>query len=389
MSRYRPSGYGSSGYGPSGYGSSGYGPSGYGSSGLGGLTRYIPDFFQERFGPGRQTANPVPFSVFSPRGSATSGWFPSWSGTPTTPSRTSGLISSTGSSSTMDKIKMVAAYFFAIILVALVILIFIDRVITPIFILHPGDPGLIPVPWTDDGVIFWKDGSRQIQNNELPIKHLFSNYSLFVDIFIQNPMQFSTYPRILFSRGKELASGKPVGDNLLSVLTNYNLTVALLPDTTDLLVSVLNKNNNMENAIIPNISVQEPFRLGIVVMDQALEVYINGHLMKTRSFEAPPKDVKGDIYPAAGTDANIAKFRNLKIWSRILQTPEMRSAKPDLTAADEFGAGPIPGSSTCATTSDGSSDGSSNTTSWSFSNFSSQLGKISSSISAQYENLRS
>jgi len=349
----------------------------YSPYGQQGYTRYVPDFVRNLATRARQ-AMPI-YPGRSPYQNPASTGLSSLFGLSGTPIPQRGYLgmtpsSPTGSSSTMDKIKMIGVYFLAILLVALVILIFIDRVITPIFILHPGDPGLIPVPWSDDGVVFWKEGSRQIPNNELPIKHLSSNYSLFMDIFIQNPMQFSTYPRILFSRGKELLPGKPSGNTLLSVLSNYNLTVALLPDTTDLLVSVLNKNNNMENVIIPNISIQEPFRLGIVVMDSALEVYINGHLMKTRTFEAPPKDVKGDIYPAAGTDANIAKFRTLKIWSRVLQTPEIRSAKPDLTDASQFGAGPIPGSSTCATTSE--------TPSWSLSNLSSQVGQIKSSLSS-------
>jgi hypothetical protein len=52
-------------------------------------------------------------------------------------------------------------------------------------------------------------------------------------------------------------------------------------------------------------SEQNPAYLKLVVMEQALEVYINGHLMKTRMFSAPPKDVKGDIYPSTGTEINV------------------------------------------------------------------------------------
>jgi hypothetical protein len=121
---------------------------------------------------------------------------------------------------------------------------------------------------------------------------------------------------------------------------------ALLPDTNDLIVSVLNKDNNMENVVIPNIPIQEPFRLGIVLMDKALEVYINGHLMKTRTFTAPPMDVLGDIYPATGIESNMALVRNLKIWPRIVTSAEIRYASPSLSTEKEFGAGPMPSSST-------------------------------------------
>ena len=104
----------------------------------------------------------------------------------------------------------------------------------------------------------------------------------------------------------------------------------------------------MENVIVSNIPVQEPFRLGIIVMDQALEVYMNGHLLKTRAFSSPPKSVVGDIYPAAGIEANIVKIRNLKLWSRILTTSEVRESTPALTSAKDFGAGPMPSSTSCA-----------------------------------------
>ena len=177
----------------------------------------------------------------------------------------------------------------------------------------------------------------------------FFDYSFIVDIFIENPIYFTNQPRILFSRGGMPfdASGSTATDRttLLSVLTYYNIVVALLPDTTDMIVSVLNQNHIMENIIIPNITVQKPFRLGVVIMDKAFEVYIDGRLMKTRSYGAPLLDVRGDI--VAGS-TNVAKLRTLKIWDRALIAPEIREAKPPLTKAATFGADPIPGSSTCA-----------------------------------------
>lgn len=248
---------------------------------------------------------------------------------------------------TPSPFKRVLAYGLAILLVIFVILLFVHFFIRPIFQMHPGGPGIIPVPGGDDGVLFWNKGtSGQIQNKDLPIADLYFNYSLQMDMFIQNPVQFSKHVRILFSRGatqRQSASG----DSILGVLDNYNVVAGLLPDTSDLIVSVLNKDNNMENVIIPNVPVQEPFRLHIVVMEQALEVYLNGHLMKTRSFDAPPKHVTGDIYPAMNVEANIAKIRNLKIWSRIITTGEVRESKPSLLSAKDFDATPMPSSTSC------------------------------------------
>jgi hypothetical protein len=240
---------------------------------------------------------------------------------------------------TKSNFARIIAYVLAIIIVIFVILLFINFFITPIFRLKPGGPGIIPIPGFDDGKLFWNTtNSGMIQNKDLPIVSQSFDYTVGLDIFIENPLQFSIAPRVFFSRGG-IAKQKPSGDTLLSVLDNYNLSAALLPDTSDMIVSVLNVNNNMENIIISNIPVQQPFRLTMVVMQQALEVYINGNLMKTRMFSAPPKSVLGDIYPSTGIEINVTKVRNLKIWSRILTIGEIKFSTPSLSTVKEFGAG--------------------------------------------------
>ncbi len=243
----------------------------------------------------------------------------------------------------------IAVYVLAIVVVLFVILLFVHFFITPVFQTHPGAPGIIPVPGWDDGVLYWEyTNPSQILNKDLPIHSQYFGYSLFMDMFIENPMQFSKQPRILFSRGGNRIN-PPTGDTVLGVMNQYNLVVGLLPDTNDMIVSVLNKDHNMENVIVPNVPIQEPFRLGIILMEQALEVYVNGRLIKTRTFSATPMDVKGDIYPATGVEANIAKIRNLKIWSRLLTTTELREADPSLSSMNDFGGTrPIPTSTTCS-----------------------------------------
>jgi hypothetical protein len=257
---------------------------------------------------------------------------------------TNGLIGGIGGSG----IKRIIAYLLAIVVVIFVILLFVHFFIKPVFQLRPGAPGVIPVPGGDDGKLFWnKTSAGRILDKDLPISQQYYGYTINLDIFIQNPLQFSNSPRILFSRGAEFKQ-QPSGDTLLSVLSNYNIVVALLPDVNDIIVSVLNKDNNMENVIIQNAAVQEPFRLGMVVMENALEVYLNGHLVKTKTFTSPLKDVKGDIYPATGAEANIAKLRNLKIWPRLLTTSEIRYASPSLSSAKDFNASPMATSSMCS-----------------------------------------
>lgn len=241
----------------------------------------------------------------------------------------------------------IAAYLFAIVFVIILISLFI----TPIIKLRPGDPGLIYIPLREDGVLFWEKGkANDIENKELPISELTYDYSLFVDVFIQDPNTFSRNIRMILSRGADYKPTPPSSTIPTELLQNYNLMVGLMPDTNDMIVSVLNKDSNSENVMIHNIPIQEPFRLGIVLMQNTLEVYINGKLMKTRTFVSPPKDIKGDMAGGIGKDVMIAKLRNLKVWPRILKTSELRDSPPRLSTREEMSPSDAPATSngTCA-----------------------------------------
>lgn len=228
----------------------------------------------------------------------------------------------------------IGAYLFSIVFVILAISFFI----TPIIKLRPGDPGLIYLPLKDDGVLFWPKGKdNEIDNKLLPISEVSYNYSLMMDVLIQDPNAFSRNIRLIFARAPTYQSTTPTSSTIpTELLSNYNLMVGLMPDTNDMIVSVLNKDSNSENAIIQNIPIQEVFRLGIVVMENTLEVYINGHLVKTRSYLSPPKAITGSITGGAGKDITVAKLRNLKIWNRVLRTAEIRESPPRISTYEEM-----------------------------------------------------
>jgi len=260
-------------------------------------------------------------------------------------------ISNNSSSKMWEYTKQGLAYLFGIAIIIFIIMLFIHFFITPIFSSQPGAPGIVTLPGLDKGVLFWNKSSPEvILNSVLPIQNMEYGYSFIMDIFIINPhVHFSTHPRILFRRGGTLKQ-TPTGDTLAGMIEDYNIVGALLPDTNDLIVSVLNTSNHSESALIPNIPVQEPFRLGVVFMNQALEVYVNGHLMKTRTFSAPPKSVKGDFYPLSGAEIPLAKLQNFKVWPSILSSPEIRYAKPDMPSATEMGSA-MAQTSICSTSS--------------------------------------
>ena len=246
-----------------------------------------------------------------------------------------------------NNIGRIVAYLLSIIIILLVILLFVHFFITPIFKFNPGGSGIISVPGYDDGKLFWTTTTTgPILNTDLPIANQTYGYTINLDVFIENPLQFSTTPRIFFSRGA-IKKDTSSENTLLGILSNYNLVAALLPDTNDIIVSVLNKDHIMENVIVSNAPIQQPFRLTMVVMEQALEVYINGKLIKTRKFSAPPNDIKGDISAASGVELNAIKVHNLKIWQRLLTVSEIREATPTLSTPKDFGAGPMATSTNC------------------------------------------
>jgi hypothetical protein len=277
-----------------------------------------------------------------------SGFF---SGTSSSSSNSSSSWFSSSSNSTISSVGQVTTYVLAALVIMLFILIIVHFFITPIFQLRPGGPGMIPVPGGDDGVVFWNKGNHpQILEDQLPIKGNSWGYSLILDMFIQNPLQFSDKYRILFSRGAVRKTSPTGSDTFLGMLDEYNLVVALKPDTNDLVVSVLSGSSttkNEENVVISNVPVQKSFRLGIVVMENALEVYLNGHLVKTRKYDYNIQSVVGPIDAASPQESNIAMYPLLKIWNRILTTSEMRYAKPDLDAIAPLGALSMPSSSSC------------------------------------------
>jgi hypothetical protein len=197
-------------------------------------------------------------------------------------------------------------------------------------------PGIKRVT-VSDGDSYWNAGSTPIlKNEELSIREKAYDYSFTIDIFIQNPMQFSKQNRMLFQRGND-----PNG-------TSFNFRVALKPDVNDLIVSVQTTNQSKtENILIPNIPVQEPFRLGVILSQYYFEAYLNGKLIKTKAFQNAMMDIKGNIYPM-GTE-NIATLRNLTIWPRILSTAELNTVALSLPSASTFHPQPIPPTPNCPT----------------------------------------
>jgi hypothetical protein len=247
-------------------------------------------------------------------------------------------------------------YFLAIAITILVILIFVHFLITPIFNLQPGGPGYITIPGFDDGKLYWTYNTTDLPNNNLPIVSTSKNYSFICDILIKDPASFSNKPRIIFTRSNTPISTSGSGNIIKNYLSNYNFAIALSADTNDIIVSILDSSNNEKSITIPNPPSRKIFRLGVIVADKLLEVYINGKLLRALSLYNSPKDVIEGIKAPTSDISSIVTVKNLKIWNRILTPTEIREAKPELISDGiELSLPNITSSSICTSTSSESS----------------------------------
>jgi hypothetical protein len=238
------------------------------------------------------------------------------------------LYGATGRAGRFSWTSMIG-YLASIITMILVILLMVHYFIRPVFQFNPGGPGFIPVPGMNDGQAYWPPGSvlNPIKTTETSIGLKNYNFSVALDILIKNPQTLGTTNRVFFSKGSNspeptTGKGKTLSDSIL--------TVALLPTTTDMVVTLLNSDNNEEPLVISNVPVLTPFRLGIIVMDTVMEVYINGKLLKTRKLASSAKEGGEFFYPPQGQMASTVRINNLILWDKAITAPEMRYATPAL-----------------------------------------------------------
>ena len=245
--------------------------------------------------------------------------------------------------------KAIVGYVLSVSVILLMILLLVHYFVRPIFQLSPGGPGFIPVPGLNDSELFWKPGvvASPIKDIQTRIAGQVTNWTFTLDITILNPLTFSDRNRPIFMRGSTLEPEPGMKGKSLDVLNLTNITVALKPDTTDLVIILMNSHNNEEPIIIPNVPVQTPFRLGVVIMDMAMEAYINGRLIKTRTLDASPRQSTGDFIPPQGSMTDLARVNNLQLWNRVLSPSEIRYSKPALETAKSTDINLIPSVTVC------------------------------------------
>jgi hypothetical protein len=253
------------------------------------------------------------------------------------------------------KSTVLSVVFRAILIILLValILVLIHFLVYPIFKMNGDEPGFIPVPSVaGDDKLFWrtKTDVAPLAAADTPLGSTNSatNYSLTVDIQIDDAHNYTGAPRIIFYKGDNIVPiprGREPQATIASMITNPSLVFALTRDTNDLQISVITQEGNTEGILLYNVPMRKAFRIGIILSNKTLEVYTNGMLSRTRSLTSPPKSIQGKFWPSPTTGVQL---RNLHIWPTTIMPVEMRTALPALSTSN-FDVTSLQETSSCAT----------------------------------------
>ena len=227
-------------------------------------------------------------------------------------------------------------YFIMLTIIILFVLVLVHFLVYPVFKTTPGGNGFIPIPGSDDAQVFWKvpQDIRAITDIDSRLGSITNNWSYLLDIQVDNPTANTNTPRILFTRGNAINPFSEVytdGDTILRIAPSFNTIVYLDRMTNDLNIAIqttsgTNTQTMLESITIPNIPVRKAIRLGVVVGNRVLEVYVNGYLVRSKAFTNPVKAVVGDLQPPSDAIlSNTARVRNLRVWRRPLTPAEFRS----------------------------------------------------------------
>jgi hypothetical protein len=226
-------------------------------------------------------------------------------------------------------------YFIGLTIIVLLLLVLINYTITPIFRTRPGGKGVIPLPGTDDSSLFWKNINAVdvLPDNTTPINSKFQLYSFLLDIQVDDPAAGPIITRVLFSRGGVITVPEQPyssSDTILVVNPSFNTIIYLDHLTNDLHVALqtlqtvgTTSQTLVESITVPNMPVRKAIRLGVMVGDRVLEVYINGYLVRSKTFTNPVRAITGDIQPPY--IKSVARVANLRIWNRPLSPSEFRA----------------------------------------------------------------
>jgi hypothetical protein len=240
----------------------------------------------------------------------------------------------------------------AILSMVLIVGIFLTLIhffVTPIFKFRPGQKGIIPINVTPDSTSYWTDTSSTtvptpILMKDSAIANSAAEYSMTLDVFMNNPTQFAQNKgyRPIFVRSAKSEYVLPTDPTIENAQTffqqfaqAYNLAIFFDKDTNDLIVSTMTVNNDQINVRVENVPTRQPFRIGVVLGNTVMDVYINGRLYRSVIYNSMPVFLATPII--LGPDprlGSMVQVRLLQLWPRPLTPGELRDMIPPLSKFD-------------------------------------------------------
>lgn len=213
---------------------------------------------------------------------------------------------------------------------------------------------------TVDSLVFWKSPdpgtALRVDTSDVGAGISFTRYTLLVDMIWHNTRvrrQASgenPYRHILHRGSTEVANyavNTPmIGDkpsetertvvdtsDALAVIpyglpTRMNPGILADPYTNDMLLFFDTETKTQlyrESLRIPDIPMDQPFRLAIVVIEHYVEVYINCSLEATKMLEGVPRDVGREWFGLSGPVPLPAQVQNLRLFKDIVPHSMLRS----------------------------------------------------------------
>ena len=279
-------------------------------------------------------------------------------------------------------------YTIAGILVLGIILMVVDRWFYPIFKVDPGAPGFVIIPGTDTSDQFWMD-KRQIKNIRIgtsnvdvsaaaPLNSIVlegkNSYSITMDVFIDDTKFVTLPPGFNFNRTFFMIAPNPgPTEKQLESDQGVVLKVELNRDLNAVHIVSRKGDGLVQTAVIDNVPIHKPFRIGIVKTLYSMAAYLNGNLVQTikmkssepilatgattsdatldpgtngTSYIIAPENIMGDaINPLSSRSVTNStaivlssgiKVMNLRLFEDSISPNEMMARMSDLTDISNF-----------------------------------------------------
>jgi hypothetical protein len=275
----------------------------------------------------------------------------------------------------------IVMYTIAGILVLGIVLMVVDRWFYPIFKVDPGAPGFVIIPGTDTSDQFWtkrqdvrniRIGTSNVDTTVVPqplssiVLEGKTSYSITMDIFIDENQFTNIPPASQFNRTFFMIAPAPTGDKQLVTDPGVVIKAELNRDLNKVQIVCMGTSGLIQTAVIDNVPMHKPFRIGIVKTLYSMAAYLNGELVQTikiksisdpvagqsstlnpgtngTSYVIAPQNIVGDTAsPPSVTNSSVLSLSkgiqdlNLRLFEDNISPSEMKARMSDLTDVSEF-----------------------------------------------------